>query len=151
MGAATCALVGSSEKQQYAVIGFDLASQESLWKIGDFNCGVIPISCGDLELSAAFDSTFVDRRSIATDNLRHVDSCDVLIVAINLDVQKRYESDGELSYHTETAPYLKCVEEIGRNISPSTLVILESTVPVGLQRTKYSRFLRDVSVSAVFH
>ena len=142
VGAATATMVGISE-QGYGVLGFDVPTDNGLWKIGDFNNGIVPISCGDEHLSNSFSVAFSKNKMQATPTLSLCSMCDVVIVAINLDVEKVYSDDGELTYDVVIQPYLECIKEIAKYISQDTLIILEFTLPVGFTEGHVLPILQD--------
>jgi nucleotide sugar dehydrogenase len=58
------------------------------------------------------------------------------MIAINLDVKKQYDVSGNLAHEVLERPYLECVENIAQHLDEKTLVILESTLPVGFTENK---------------
>ena len=136
VGAATATMISDTESDNYAVIGFDIENEGSFWKIADINSGKLPLNCGDDELSSAFSRSFSHNKILATGALDFLKNCDVIMVAINLDVSKEYSLSGEMNYEVLYKPYLDCIEGVGQRMDQNALLILESTLPVGF--TEYS-------------
>ena len=136
VGAATSTMVGDSDLGDFAVIGFDLEAIGSFWKIGDLNNGMLPLNCGDKNLDEAFVRAFEQDKLIATGSFKYVKDCDILMIAINLDVRKKYDVSGNLAHEVLEEPYLECIENIAQYLDEKTLVILESTLPVGFTENK---------------
>jgi len=143
VGAATSTMVGDSDLGDFAVIGFDLEAIGSFWKIGDFNNAMLPLNCGDKNLDEAFLRAFEQDKLIATGSFKHVKDCDILMIAINLDVRKKYDVSGNLAHEVLEEPYLECIENIAQYLDEKTLLILESTLPVGFTENKVQPIIQS--------
>ena len=59
-------LVCAESEFDYAVIGLDLASEESYWKIGMFKRGILPIESSDPKVSQLFETAKKNNSFLAT-------------------------------------------------------------------------------------
>lgn len=117
-------------KPLYAVIGVDLATPSSYWKIASINSGKLPVKSSDGELFSVFNGSFRRGNIMATSNSYAYRVADIVVVDVNLDVKKSGLGNAkETKVHIE--PFVAAVKEVARNIRPSTLVIVESTLPPG--------------------
>jgi UDP-N-acetyl-D-glucosamine dehydrogenase len=132
VGAVMATVCANAHGGDYAVIGVDLANEDTYWRIRCLNEGVFPISADDPKIEAYFHEA--RRRSVlyATFDPYAYSRADVIIVDVNLDVTKKSEPDGSLcGYDVDLTGFRRAIETIGRNCRPDVLVVVESTVPPG--------------------
>ncbi len=117
---------------EYAVIGVDLPSPESYWKIHSFNDGVLPLKSSDPKVAEYFERAGKKGNHYATfDDYAYVHA-DVVIVDINLDVQKQSNAEGELfAFDVNLDSFSKAIKTIANNCKPEVLIVIETTVPPG--------------------
>jgi len=117
---------------EYAVIGVDLPTPESYWKIRSFNEGVLPLKSSDSKVTEYFERARKKGNHYTTFDTYAYAHADIVIVDVNLDVQKQSSPEGELSeFDVDMAPFSGAIEAIANNCKPSVLIIVETTVPPG--------------------
>lgn len=118
--------------QEYAVIGVDLADEKNYWKIKAINNGVFPIVASDPKIEEYFNNSVNKNNFYATYDSYSYSKADVIIIDINLDVQKKLNYFGQSeSYDVDLNSFKKAVKVIGENCKEDTLIIVETTVPPG--------------------
>ena len=114
----------------YAVIGVDLPSQQK--RIDMINSGTFPIVAEDPRIQELYDRSREKGNFLATSEPAAFAHADVIIVDINLDVQKDRGENGLLNgFDVDTTPFRKAMQTIGAHCKPDTLILVETTVPVG--------------------
>ena len=135
VGAAVAAAIATASETAgqplHYVIGVDLATPESYWKIGKINDGEPPFRSPDAELPAILREAVQDRRNLqATTCEEAYGLADVIIVDVHLDVEDRVVHGAE-EIRVGLAGFEAAVRTIGRNMRPDALVLVETTVPMG--------------------
>ena len=116
----------------YAVIGVDLPTEESYWKIASINDGFFPVVSSDPKVKAYFEETRKKRNFYATYDNYAYQLADVIIVDINLDVQKESTQFGNLiDYEVDLSSFKSAIKAIGKNAKEKVLILVETTVPPG--------------------
>ena len=116
----------------YAVIGVDLPTEESLRKIQAFNSGELPLKSSDPKVQQFFDRAQEKGNLFATSDTYAYSRADVIVVDVNLDVQKESGPDWDLqNFDVDLGPFSLAIESIGQNCKPDVLVLVETTVPPG--------------------
>jgi nucleotide sugar dehydrogenase len=113
------------------VIGMQRPSTRSFWKIPLINRGLSPISSEDPEVNLIIDRCVNMKKTLtATYTYDALKLADVVIVDVQCDYLK--ESLGNVrSGQTEMKALEESFEIIAQNISPQTLVLIETTVAPG--------------------
>ena len=131
VGAAMSIVVANGFKD-YAVIGIDLPSPMSYWKICGINEGNFPIVAEDPLIQEFYNNTREKQNFYATYDAHAYSRADVIVVDINLDVQKESEENNRLTgFDVDLSGFKKAIESIGQNCKEDVLVLVETTVPVG--------------------
>lgn len=116
----------------YAVIGTDLATPESYWKIRAFNDGVLPLKSSDPKVAEYFERAQEKGNLYATFDDYAYSHADVVIVDINLDVSKSTNAKAEiLDFDVDMEPFSNAIRAVAKNCRPDVLVLVETTVPPG--------------------
>ena len=133
--AVAAAIAGATDSLGHAlyfVIGVELPSANGYWKVAKLNDGVAPIVSSDVELS-----TIVHRAVNETGNLSATASelayslADVIVVDVTVDV--RHTAVGEPDdIEVELQGFKRAIAAIGQQMRPEALVLIETTVPVGV-------------------
>ena len=125
-------VVANALTEEYAVIGIDLPTASSYWKICSINEGVFPVLASDPKIPLYYQNALKKKNYYATYDSYAFSKADVIIVDINLDVKKQssFSQDVE-DYSVDLGPFKKAVHSIGQNCKPSVLVLVETTVPPG--------------------
>jgi len=125
-------VVANALTEEYAVIGIDLPSVASYWKICSINEGVFPVLASDPKIKLYYENSREKNNYYATFDPYVYSRADVVVVDINLDVKKQ-KGAKEVSddYSVDLTPFKKAIESIGNNCKPDVLVLVETTVPPG--------------------
>jgi len=95
VGAVMSLVCANAITEEYAVIGVDLANENTYWKIESINDGVFPLVADDPKIAEFFGNAKAKGNFLATYDPLAYQYADVIIVDINLDVQKlSYETGG---------------------------------------------------------
>lgn len=125
-------VVANALTEEYAVIGIDLPSPASYWKIRSINEGVFPVIASDPKIEQYYQQALKKKNYYATFDNNAYSKADIVVVDINLDVKKQSSGKGELEgYSVDLAPFKKAIEAIGNNCKEDVLVLVETTVPPG--------------------
>ena len=128
-------VIANAPKKQFAVLGVDLKSKNSYWKIEDINNGVLPISSSDKLLEKYFNNALKEKNFLATYDVKSYSMADIIIIDINLDVEKMHDKKGIIkSFDVPLNTFKKAIKTIGENCKENALIIIESTVPPGTTR-----------------
>ena len=117
---------------EYAVIGVDLATPDSYWKIRSINDGVLPLKSSDPKVQQYFDRAREKGNLYASYDGYAYALADVVIVDVNLDVQKKSADNAEmLGFDVDMQPFSNAIRAIAESCKPDVLVLVETTVPPG--------------------
>lgn len=132
VGAVMALVCANALTKEYAVIGVDLASSQTYWKIRSINEGVFPVVAAD-EKVEQFHRRAVEKGNLfATCDPYAYSFADVIIVDVNLDVQKESTTTGDLvGYDVDLTNFRRAIEAIGDHCREDVLVLVETTVPPG--------------------
>ena len=132
VGAVMALVCANAITEEYAVIGVDLPNENTYWKIRSINDGVFPLVADDPKIAEFFDNAKVKGNFLATYDPVAYKYADVIIVDINLDVQKQsYEKGGLKDFDVNLNGFKAAIQSIGRNCRDDILVLVETTVPPG--------------------
>lgn len=124
-------VVANALTEEYAVIGIDLPSPASFWKICSINEGVFPVLASDPKISQYYENSRRKKNYYATYDPYVYSKADVVVVDINLDVKKSFGETAPEEYSVDLTPFKKAIESIGNNCKQDVLVLVETTVPPG--------------------
>ncbi len=125
-------VVANALTEEYAVIGIDLPTVASYWKICSINEGVFPVLASDPKIPLYYENTRQKKNYYATFDPYVYQFADVVVVDINLDVKKTSSAKKDLEdYNVDLTPFKKAIESIGKNCKEDVLVLVETTVPPG--------------------
>ncbi len=132
VGSVMAVVIANALHRDYAVIGIDLPSPASYWKIDAINQGQMPVSSDDPKIDHFFKQAKLKENFIATHDAHAYALADVVVVDINLDVQKDSDEQRNLrGYEVDLSGFKKAMRSIAAACKPSALVLVESTVPPG--------------------
>jgi UDP-N-acetyl-D-glucosamine dehydrogenase len=132
VGAVMSLVVANALTEEYAVIGIDLAQKHTYWKIQAINEGLFPVVASDPKIEQFYQKSREKGNFYATYDAFAYSKADVIIVDINLDVQKKSSFHKDLeSYDVNLTPFKKAIQAIGNNCKDDVLVLVETTVPPG--------------------
>jgi nucleotide sugar dehydrogenase len=132
VGSVMALVVANALTEEYAVIGIDLPTPFSWWKIKSINEGIFPVIADDPKIGEFYEKARQKSNLYATSDPHAYSKADIVIVDINLDVKKQTNSNGHLeNYSVDLGPFKKAITSIGNNCRPDVLVLVETTVPPG--------------------
>lgn len=132
VGAVVSLVAANALTEEYAVIGVDLPTPASWWKIQSINEGIFPIAADDPKIGLFYKQAREKGNLYATCDSYAYSKADVIIVDINLDVAKQSNGNGELQdYDVDLSAFKKAIQSIGTYCQPDVLVLVETTVPPG--------------------
>ncbi|MBK9212419.1 MAG: nucleotide sugar dehydrogenase [Saprospiraceae bacterium] len=118
--------------EEYAVIGVDLPTPASIKKVESINSGVFPIISSDPKIDIFYNNARKKGNYFATTDSSAFKYADVIIVDINLDVQKINDGSNRLvEYNVTLEGFRKAMETIGNHCKEDVLIVVETTVPPG--------------------
>ena len=125
-------VVANALTEEYAVIGIDLPTPASYWKIRSINEGVFPVIASDPKIELYYQNALQKKNYYASFDAYAYSKADVIVVDINLDVQKKSAKNKDLEgYEVDLTPFRKAIEAIGAQCKEDALVLVETTVPPG--------------------
>jgi UDP-N-acetyl-D-glucosamine dehydrogenase len=117
---------------EYAVIGVDLPRRDTFWKIKSINEGLFPVIASDPKIDEFYANAKQKGNFLATFDSYAYTKADVIIVDINLDVDKVSDFDGELkNFDVDLTAFKNAINAIGDNCKEDVLILIETTVPPG--------------------
>ena len=132
VGAVMSLVCANTEKDEYAVIGVDLANNDNYWKIKSINDGIFPISASDPKIEEFFLRSKQKNNFYATYDSYAYSVAHYIIVDVNLDVKKETNQFGDLlNYDVDLTNFKKAIKVIGDNCKEDVLILVETTVPPG--------------------
>ncbi len=132
VGAVMSLVCANALKEEYAVIGVDLANESTFWKIKSINDGVFPLVADDPKIAQFFDNAKAKGNFLATYDPLAYQYADVIIVDINLDVQKEsFEKGGLKDFDVNLENFKAAIQSIARICRDDVLILIETTVPPG--------------------
>ena len=134
VGSAMLTAVSSAKDEQgrtkYAVIGIDLPTPESYWKVGRINAGQLPVISSDENFKKVFEMGFKNGNIMATTNTYAYEVADIIVIDINLDVKKKGLGNARESI-LDFEPFMSAMRVVAQRMKPSCLIVVETTVPPG--------------------
>jgi nucleotide sugar dehydrogenase len=132
VGGVMSLVCANSHIEDYAVIGLDLPTVNSYWKIGSFNEGILPLKSSDPKVSEYFQEARSKDNFYATFDASAISHADVVIVDVNFDVVKTNDESGLLKeFDVDLEPFSSAIKTIASNCKPDALILIETTVPPG--------------------
>ncbi len=132
VGAVMALVCANALTEEYAVIGIDLPAVQTYWKIRSINDGVFPVVASDQKVEEFHRRALEKGNLFATYDPYAYAKADVIIVDVNLDVQKESNSGGDLlQYDVDLGNFRKAITAIGDHCKEDVLILVETTVPPG--------------------
>lgn len=127
---AVMSIVVANSDTDYKVIGIDLPSNQDV--IDKLNSGVFPIESSDPKVELFYKKAMEKGNFFATSDVSYYAEADVVIVDINLDVQKgTYDVHKENNYSVSLDGFKKAMRTIAERCKKDLLLLIETTVPPG--------------------
>ncbi len=130
VGAVTSLVVANALTADYAVIGLDLATPGSYWKVAGINEGEFPVTSSDEQIEALYGSAREKGNLLATWDPYAYSCADIVLVDINLDVQKGGGEEGQ-AFGVDLSGFRAGMEAIADHCKEDVLILVETTVPPG--------------------
>lgn len=144
VGSVMSLVVANALTEEYAVIGVDLPTPFSYWKIQSINEGAFPVIADDPKIEQFYQKAREKKNLYATCDAYCYSKADIVIVDINLDVKKESNSNGHLEdYSVDLSPFKKAITAIGTFCKEDVLVLVETTVPPGTSQKVVRPILED--------
>ena len=131
VGAVMSLIVANAFGEEYAVIGVDIPTENSYWKICSLNEGVFPILTSDELVDQFFHNSVQKNNFFATYDPYAYSKADIIIVDINLDVNKITTKNNLINYDVDLSIFKKSIETIAIYCKEDVLILVETTVPPG--------------------
>ena len=132
VGAVMSIVCANALTEEYAVIGVDLANENTYWKIKSINDGIFPLIADDPKIDEFFERSREQGNLLATYDPVAYKYADVIIIDINLDVKKISDDRGELKdFDVDLTGFKAAIKSIGSHCRDNVLVLVETTVPPG--------------------
>jgi UDP-N-acetyl-D-glucosamine dehydrogenase len=132
VGAVMSLICANSIKKDYAVLGVDLLNEQNYWKICSLNEGVFPLVAEDPKIESFYSSVKKKNNFYATYDEYAYTKADVIIVDINLDVDKQSNKNKDIEgYDIDLTGFKKAITSIGLSCKEDVLILVETTVPPG--------------------
>ncbi|MDA0991542.1 MAG: nucleotide sugar dehydrogenase [Verrucomicrobia bacterium] len=129
--AANLARAAQDDQPLFFVVGVDLDTPDGRDKCARVAAGKPPVYAGDPSLNAVYQTAALTTGNLAaTVDPAVFAQVDVVVVCINLDLQREPGQTERLHMHTDA--YARTMREIGSRIRLNTLVAVESTLPIGM-------------------
>jgi nucleotide sugar dehydrogenase len=128
-------VVANAPDSDYKVIGIDQDTPAGRKTVNSLNSGVFPIVADDPKIAEYFANACQRGNFFATVDPAAYAYADVIIVDINLDVQKSSDDAQTLrDYSVNLEPFKTAMKTIGAYCKPDALILVETTVPPGTCR-----------------
>jgi UDP-N-acetyl-D-glucosamine dehydrogenase len=132
VGAVMSLVIANALTDEYAVIGIDLAKEFTYWKIRSINEGTFPVVADDPKIEIFYQNARKKGNLYATFDSYAYTKADVIVVDINLDVQKKSNEWKDLEgFDVDLTAFKKAMNAIGQNCKEDVLILVETTVPPG--------------------
>jgi len=147
VGAVMSLVCANAITEEYAVIGVDLANEETYWKIKSINDGIFPLIADDPKIPEFFNKAKEKGNLMATYDSVAYKYADVIIVDINLDVQKKSSEDVILEdFDVNLSGFKSAIRSIANNCRNDVLILVETTVPPGTCEKVVKPIIEDVLI-----
>ena len=129
VGAIMALAIASSKKQTFKVVGLEKATPSGHRIVNHLNSGNLPFDSADESLTNTLHSVLLEKRYHATVDPHFLRSADIVVIDINLDVDKSHRTLSD--YKVELEPFQQAIDMIGKEIKQDCLILVETTVPPG--------------------
>ena len=132
VGAVMSVVCANAINDDYAVIGVDLLSKDSYWKIASINEGIFPVMADDPKIEQFYRNAMYKGNIFATFDEYAYSLADIIIIDIGLDVQINYTGKKKvLDYDADMSAFENSMRVISDNCKSDALILIETTVPPG--------------------
>jgi UDP-N-acetyl-D-glucosamine dehydrogenase len=132
VGSVMSLVCANAIKGDYAVIGVDLPTDRGKQIIDDLNNGIFPLVAEDPKIDQFYQNTISKGNFFATFDEKAYSYADVIVVDVDLDVDKKNDSLGTLyDFNVDLVSFKKAIKTIGEHCKENILILIETTVPPG--------------------
>ncbi len=132
VGSVMSMVCSNALRGDYAVIGIDRDTKFGNKIIDKLNSGIFPVKAEDPSIDKLLGSAKLKGNFIATHDSSAFKYANVIIVDVNLDVDKKNSFNGKLvDYNVDLKPFKKAIKTIGAFCKENALILIETTVPPG--------------------
>ena len=144
VGSVMSMVCANSFHNKYAVIGVDAPTERGKKITDDLNNGIFPLVAEDPKIDLFFKKSIKNGNFFATTETDAYKFADVIIVDINLDVEKNNHNSGRLiNYNVNLSSFKKAISSIGLNCKEDALILVETTVPPGTCKEVVTPIIQD--------
>ncbi len=147
VGTAVAAVLSEASTSQGApaffVVAVDLPTPSSYWKVPQLNSGVAPLASADPELDALLARGVHEIGNLcasASPNVYGI--AETIVMDIGVDVASR-EISSASEIEVRFDPLRSAARAVGRTMSPTALVLVETTLPPGTCETEVRTILTE--------
>ena len=117
-------------------------------QLKSINQGVFPIISSDKKVDKFFNNSIKKGNLFATCDPYAYSKADIIIVDVNLDVQKEHnEYNNLINFDVDLSHFSKAIEIIGENCKEEVLILIETTVPPGTCEKVVCKIIKDKCTS----
>ena len=132
VGSVMSLVVANALHAEYAVIGVDQPGPAGESKINSINSGIFPIKAADPKIEQYYQQARAKGNLLATADPEAYSVADVIVIDINLDVQKESTPSRELNgFSVDLNPFKRAIQAIAARCKEEVLILTETTVPPG--------------------
>ena len=132
VGAVMSLVCANAIKGNYAVIGVEVSTKRGKKITNELNNGIFPLVAEDPKIDQLFEKSIEKGNFFATTETDAYKVADIIIIDINLDVEKENLTSGALiDYNVDLSSFKKAIVSIGENCKEDALILVETTVPPG--------------------
>jgi nucleotide sugar dehydrogenase len=132
VGSVMSLVVANAINGDYVVIGIDQDTEAGRRTVESLNAGVFPITADDPKIGDFFKKTQEKGNFYATVDVSAYTVADIVIVDINLDVQKKNDEIYALEeFDVNLDPFVNAIKTIGAYCKSNAVILVETTVPPG--------------------
>jgi UDP-N-acetyl-D-glucosamine dehydrogenase len=132
VGAVMSLVCANALTEDYAVIGVDLLSPATYWRIRSLNEGVFPLIADDPLIDEFYRKAMSRGNFLATHDPAAYEYANIVIVDVNLDVKKVTGDRGELhDFSVDLTSFKSAIQTIASRCREDVLLLVETTVPPG--------------------
>jgi nucleotide sugar dehydrogenase len=144
VGSVMSLVVANATGRDYKVIGIDRDTEVGRKTVDLLNSGIFPIVAEDPKIAEYYKKSRERGNFIATIDPEAYSFADVIIVDINLDVQKKSDDKNALdNYNVDLTSFKKAIQTVGTYCKPDILVLIETTVPPGTCKNIVAPILKE--------
>lgn len=132
VGAVMSLVCANALTEDYAVIGVDLLAPATYWRIRSLNEGMFPLVADDPLIDEFYRNAMSRGNFLATYDPAAYEYANIVIVDVNLDVQKVTGDRGELNdFSVDLTGFKSAIQTIASRCREDVLLLVETTVPPG--------------------